>query len=350
MKNEPSHIITNIKNTLQAREISNKDFASQLNVTIDQIEKWLSCQESLPVDLLPNISAILNVSYEYILNKHKKYPCIDESYFEEQDFKNFLDVGLLEDTHIYRGQRSDCWPLMSSFCRYCKANMPEEILNISKCNFCPIDSLIEPNNIDRIKKECSVMDSNSIFRNMHAIQLLAYLQHSCVPTPLLDWSYSPYVALFFAIKDAGPKDDIVLYDFNLSKYQKDFPEEFVSNGIIKVGEKPITILQLPAENINQLNQQGLFMFSKYYPNIEDYFQELYENDKNKKYLSKKRFSLSRTDKMKLMESFKKMNITERTLFPDPVHVAKDIVNNIITKHLKIILKTLKSKVEIASQE
>lgn len=337
MRNEASHIITNIKNTLQAREISNKDFALKLNVSIDQIEKWFSCLEPISVDFLPAISDILNVSYEYILNKPKKYSGIDESYFEEQDFKSFLDANLLEDTHIYRGQRSGCWSLMSSFCRYCLANRPEEICNVSNCKYCPIDSLIEPNNIDRIKKECSVMDPNGIFRNMHTIQLLAYLQHSGVPTPLLDWSYSPYVALFFAIKDAGPKDDIVLYDFNLSKYQKDFPEDFDS--IIRVGQKPITILQPPAENINQLNQQGLFMFSKYYPNIEDYFQELYENDNRMKYLSKKRFSLSKIDKKKIMESFKRMNITERTLFPNSIHVAKDIVNDLFVMHLKEFLKT-----------
>ena len=83
------------------------------------------------------------------------------------------------------------------------------------------------------------------------------------------------------------------------------------------------------------------MYCKKYPNIEDYFQELYDKNGGKKYLSKKVFSLSSFSKKKIMESFKRMNITERTLFPDSTHVAKDIMNNLFVNYLKKIVEAFK---------
>lgn len=341
MKDNQNYIISNLKKLLENREIAIEEFSTKLELEIEQVKKWFSCEDTIPLYLLPNISEILDVSYEMILNKPQKYSCIDESDFTDLDFKGFLDVDFTKETHIYRGQKNGFWPLMSSFCRSCRANRLKEEWKLFECKCCPVGSLVNNDIIDRIRKECSVHDQDGIFKNMDTIQILAYLQHNGVPTPLLDWTYSPYIALFFAIKDSEPRDKIALYDFNLSKYKKDFPEDFVKNGIIKVGNKPVTIIEFPSENINQLNQQGLFMYCNFYPNIEDYFQEIYEKDHEKKYLSKKVFSLSGIVKKKVMESFKRMNITERTLFPDSSHVAKDIVNNLFFDYLMNIIKVFK---------
>lgn len=63
-------------------------------------------------------------------------------------------------------------------------------------------------------------DQNGAFFNL--------LQHHGYPTPLLDWSHSPYVAAFFAFRDRPIGycgDEVVrIYVFNNQEWQKRFPQ------------------------------------------------------------------------------------------------------------------------------
>lgn len=42
-------------------------------------------------------------------------------------------------------------------------------------------------------------------------EFMAYLRHHGFPSPLLDWSKSPYVALFFAVRDADEAQPVAIY-------------------------------------------------------------------------------------------------------------------------------------------
>lgn len=46
-------------------------------------------------------------------------------------------------------------------------------------------------------------DFDHTHENIRAYEYLAYLRHNGFPSPLLDWSYSPYVAAYFAFSSAS---------------------------------------------------------------------------------------------------------------------------------------------------
>lgn len=68
--------------------------------------------------------------------------------------------------------------------------------------------------------DLNVPEQNGAFFNL--------LQHHGYPTPLLDWSHSPYVAAFFAFRDRpiGYSGDeyVRVYIFNNREWQKRFPQ------------------------------------------------------------------------------------------------------------------------------
>ena len=48
---------------------------------------------------------------------------------------------------------------------------------------------------------------------IRVLEYMAYLRHYGYPSPLLDWSRSPYIASFFAYRDPRPSDEIAIYAF-----------------------------------------------------------------------------------------------------------------------------------------
>ncbi|MBI5624482.1 MAG: FRG domain-containing protein [Elusimicrobia bacterium] len=65
--------------------------------------------------------------------------------------------------------------------------------------------------IDRSKIDAEFADNHEFRINLPGYSYLVYLRHSSFPSPLLDWSESPYVATFFAYESARGKDDLALY-------------------------------------------------------------------------------------------------------------------------------------------
>jgi hypothetical protein len=57
---------------------------------------------------------------------------------------------------------------------------------------------------DYERRKGSIFDQN-VFPGGEHFEYVAYLRHHGFPSPLLDWSESPYVAAFFAFRDANPK-------------------------------------------------------------------------------------------------------------------------------------------------
>jgi FRG domain len=137
----------------------------------------------------------------------------------EAEIKKFEDpTRKLWDEVWFRGQGDSEWPLFTTLERRApKLRTVSTYLHVISEIKPAVETFtgatfeaIKPEDIDRASREFDR------FRFLFAESLtyMAHLRHGGFPSPLLDWTNSPYVAAYFAFARARHKGDVAIYAYH----------------------------------------------------------------------------------------------------------------------------------------
>ena len=229
--------------------------------------------------------------------KLEEYSTIKEkaAFFKNGDVKISVNIDAIfeklseftekGDGFIYRGCSEAKYKLYNSAQRIymnqeLHKQVPEDSISEHYKNF--ITELIENcktwNNgvVSKLLKNSGIDENN-------AIAYLSYMQHFGVPTPFLDYSFNPYVSLFFAIDNLNynPSDNEIDNYFSLYYTYKDatmfqswkyvfdenLKKEDISYETIDANDMSIILpdneLYKIINSVNIINQEGLFFYNNH---------------------------------------------------------------------------------------
>lgn len=195
---------------------------------------------------------------------------------------------------IYRGQRNKDWNLMPSMFRKRRRKFKlEKYLNCYKY-------------ATRGRKNSSKEPSEDEYWAMG--------QHNGLKTPLLDWTRSPYVALFFAFAEEIPNENAdnrsnyrIVYALDQSMIN-DLPKKTSNIG-------NLTFVDLfTDDNPRLVSQFALFTKLQKVESIEKWICENIDEDLFTSILLK--IFIPENERIECLKGLNKMNINYLTLFPD----------------------------------
>lgn len=234
-------------------------------------------------------------------------------------FSDFINQEMLDYVeYVYRGHACSSWKLEPTLDRTIKEP----------------DSPIRQQHLDRFKYETRGRRGSNPAELLTENDWWALGQHHGLSTPLLDWSESPFVALFFGANGALETKTATFSVFALAQDAITPRNEIIENNeSIKLinGRKPTVKLVRPLSNENNrlVSQRGLFTRG---PNNIDLESWIKNNQTKMSHYQMEliKINIPNKDIKDCLRYLNRMNINHSTLFPD-LNGASEYCNS----HLKV---------------
>lgn len=225
----------------------------------------------------------------------------------------------------FRGQEKASWELKPSLFRHLeKIDYDENRFSLKKAT----------NVLEKYYRESLIGNSDIAQDTIKTMDIWHLGQHYGLTTPQLDWSYSPWVALYFAMEQPTKEDQdlaaVWVLDMGILNFINDairmeiWPKKgYLSIGGETVDNYPTMDVQiLNDENNRRLsNQQGFFTKHEYYHTFEVWLTQTFKKlnwdmEQTEGPLKKITIPRSAVNRSKILRELQLMNITPGTLFPD----------------------------------
>ena len=260
----------------------------------------------------------------------------------------------------FRGQRDESWELEPTISRYIEKK--EKEFNHDYKGSEDLRSIIEKRLLhayrENIKRNQDIPEER-----MDKVDLWQLGQHHGLPTPLLDWTRSPYVGLFFAICDDAVIDNDSVHDralwvlnltmlkeinFNIQRNIWPKLREEMSESILQIQVPTMNIVDnFDADNRRIVYQQGLFTKHVHYRSFQIWLKriarEISHDIWSERVLTKIIIPGELKLRNELMIILDKMNINYRTLFPDRYGSAADAAESVVQSMSADRFKSLSSR-------
>lgn len=220
-----------------------------------------------------------------------------------RDLHEYVMSEMLEFGHyVWRGQRDASWGLQTGF---------DRAMQFKKKSTYELHARKHLSNFKMASRgrrgpsPAKIEDENDWW---------ALAQHYGLATPLLDWTASPFVALYFAFeKEQAPSSEKrAIWAIGAVE---------AKNGEIKKshsGSAAAPLLKflrpLQDDNSRLVSQSGLFTKAPYGETVESWVKQNFEGEKSIMHLMK--ITMPNRDRPDCLKILNKMNINHTSLFPD----------------------------------
>lgn len=219
---------------------------------------------------------------------------------------------------IYRGQRDTTWGLVSTVHRTPLVRSIPDLKGYADFMLPQVHDALE----------AWVGRSWDLKHSLGLAEFLAFLQHNGFPTPLLDWTASPYIAAYFAFEGinhfAPQTENVAIFSFNQRLWSTSYRQVYDFADFTP----HVSILRPRQVGNHKLAvQQGCFTVT----NVKDIEEHIRLNESDtRKFLTK--YELDVRERPRVMRELSLMGISAIQLMPSVEAVCKKAVEDLIGLH------------------
>ena len=228
---------------------------------------------------------------------------------------NITNLG--PERYVFRGQSNKEWKLKPSILRLFEKFTPfeNEMMGFSEKEL-PLSEAraIEYEVWKQFKFRMHLkLPFNIIDRDTEEPYWWPIMQHYSCPTRLLDWSFSPYIAAYFAVVDSEDVDGAIWFFYtNELRIRYKCTYDKFDQTMLFSKDKQVFLFNNDFATERSEIQQGVFTFSPY---IMGYHCDMLSGMFGESNQELNRFIIPKSQKNEFLSRLQMMNITATTLFP-----------------------------------